>query len=211
MIDAMRVTMALLMAPLLAASARAEGDAARGEARFEECAACHRLEAGVNEVGPSLHGIFMRKAGELRDFRYSPAMKRSAITWTPETLEKYITDPQAMVPANRMPYAGMANAGDRADLIAYLLKATNRGDSSTSGTTRLAPIKQAWAPAQQRITPPVRRAAQRPGNERPELPVSRTRRSVLDAAPQSRDPSGRGLAFFARWLTAFCANQVRWS
>src|SRR5271169_3628627 len=74
---------------------------------------------------------------------------------------------------------------------------------------------EAWAPAQQRITPPVRRAAQRPGNERPELPVSRTRRSVLPAmrsivryaAPQSRDPSRRGLAFFARLLTAFAPTK----
>jgi len=78
----------------------------------------------VNEVGPSLHGIFTRKAGELADFRYSPAMKRSGITWTAETLDKYVADPQAFIPANRMPYAGMADAGDRADLLAYLLKAT---------------------------------------------------------------------------------------
>jgi cytochrome c len=96
----------------------------RARARFQECAACHRLEAGANEVGPSLHGVFMRKAGELQDFRYSPAMKRSGIIWTAETLDKYIADPQALIPANRMPYAGMATAGDRADLIAYLQKAT---------------------------------------------------------------------------------------
>ena len=75
-------------------------------------------------MGPSLHGVFMRKAGELSDFRYSPAMKRSGIIWTAETLDKYITDPQAPIPANRMPYAGMATVGDRADLIAYLQKAT---------------------------------------------------------------------------------------
>jgi cytochrome c2 len=124
MIDAMRVTMASLMTLFLVAAARADGDAARGEARFQECAACHRLEAGANEMGPSLHGVFMRKAGELQDFRYSPAMKRSGIIWTAETLDKYIADPQALIPANRMPYAGMATAGDRADLIAYLQKAT---------------------------------------------------------------------------------------
>ena len=51
-------------------------------------------------------------------------MKRSGIVWTAETLGQYIADPQAMVPANRMPYAGMASASDRADLIAYLAKAT---------------------------------------------------------------------------------------
>jgi cytochrome c2 len=124
MIDAMRVTMTLMTTLLAVVAARADGDPARGEARFQECAACHRLEAGANEVGPSLHGVFMRKAGEPADFRYSPAMRRSGIAWTPETIEQYIADPQAMIPANRMPYAGMASASDRADLIAYLVKAT---------------------------------------------------------------------------------------
>jgi len=123
MIDGMRAMLALLMM-LLAGSALADGDAARGEKKFEDCAACHRLEAGANNVGPSLHGIFGRKAAEIADFRYSPAIKRSAIVWTPETIDKFIIDPQAMVPGNRMPYAGMAGAADRADLIAYLQKAT---------------------------------------------------------------------------------------
>jgi cytochrome c len=124
MIDARSATLALLLTLSPACSAWAAGDAARGEARFQDCAACHKLEAGDNNVGPSLHGIFTRKAGEIADFRYSPAMKRSGIVWTPETLEKFISDPQAMVPGNRMPYAGMAGADDRADLIAYLLKAS---------------------------------------------------------------------------------------
>ena len=124
MIDARAATLTLLTTLSAACSASAAGDAVRGEARFQDCAACHRLEPGVNNVGPSLHGIFSRKAGEVVDFRYSPAMKRSGIVWTPETLEKFITDPQAMVPGNRMPYAGMTIAGDRADLIAFLLKAT---------------------------------------------------------------------------------------
>jgi cytochrome c len=124
MIDARSATLALLMTLSPACSAWAAGDAVRGEARFQDCAACHKLEAGVNNVGPSLHGIFTRKAGEIADFRYSPAMKRSGIVWTPETLEKFISDPQAMVPGNRMPYAGMTGASDRADLIAYLLKAS---------------------------------------------------------------------------------------
>jgi cytochrome c len=124
MIDAARAAAAVLVTLLLTGGAHAEGDAARGEKKFQDCAACHRLEDGVNNIGPSLHGIFTRKAGELPDFRYSPAIKRSGIGWTPETLDKFITDPQAMVPANRMPYAGMASADDRADLIAYLQNAT---------------------------------------------------------------------------------------
>jgi len=122
MISVSSAAAALGLTLLLIGVARAGGDAARGEARFQDCAACHKLEAGSNNVGPSLHGLFERKAGALADFRYSPAMKRSGISWTPETLDKFITDPQAMVPTNRMPYAGMANPNDRADLIVYLQK-----------------------------------------------------------------------------------------
>jgi len=119
-----KLAAAVLALAFLSGAARAEGDAARGEAKFKECAACHKLESGVNNVGPSLHGIIGRKAGELTDFRYSPAIKRSGIIWTPETLDKFMTEPQVLVPANRMPYAGMANPADRADLIAYLQKAS---------------------------------------------------------------------------------------
>jgi len=110
------------MTLVAAGAARADGDVARGEKRFEECAACHTLERGSNAVGPSLHGVFQRKAGELADFRYSPALRRSGIVWTAETLDTFIADPQKNVPANRMPYAGMPDPGARADLIAYLLK-----------------------------------------------------------------------------------------
>lgn len=124
MICGMRAMLALSMTLLLAGAAFADGDAARGEKKFGDCAACHKLEAGANNVGPSLHGIFGRKAAEVADFRYSPAIKRSAIVWTPEMIDKFISDPQGLVPGNRMPYAGMASAGDRADLIAYLQKAT---------------------------------------------------------------------------------------
>jgi cytochrome c len=123
---AMRGTFLIWAMALLAAAggARAEGDAARGEKRFEDCVACHKLQAGENEVGPSLHGVFDRKAGELADFRFSPALKRSGIIWTAQTLDTFLADPQKVVPANRMPYAGMLDAGDRADLIAYLQKAS---------------------------------------------------------------------------------------
>jgi cytochrome c2 len=119
-----------LAAPLICALAlsftanlaHAQGDPARGEKKFEDCAACHSLTAGENGVGPSLAGVVGRKAATLDDYRYSPALKRSNIVWSPQTLETFIGDPQKAVPANRMPYAGMTNAGERADLIAYLQK-----------------------------------------------------------------------------------------
>ena len=107
-----------------AGAAHADGDAARGEKKFADCAACHATAPGITGVGPSLHGVFDRKAGTLGDFRYSPAMKRSGIIWTAQTLDTFLADPQKAVPANRMPYAGMTESGDRADLVAYLMKAT---------------------------------------------------------------------------------------
>jgi cytochrome c2 len=119
-----RIITTLFATLMLAGNAHADGDIARGEIRFQECAACHKLDASSNGLGPSLHGIFDRRAGELSDFRYSPALKRSGIAWSPQTLESYLTDPQALVPGNRMPYAGMKDPSDRADLIAYLSKAS---------------------------------------------------------------------------------------
>ena len=98
-------------------------DAKRGEKVFEECRACHAADGAGNEVGPGLRGVFGRKAGEREDFRYSPAMKRSNITWTAQTLDAFITDPQKVVPANRMPYAGLTDARARADLIQYMQQA----------------------------------------------------------------------------------------
>ena len=118
------VSAILLTAIAIGAAPGMAADANHGEQLFVECAACHTLEKGVHNVGPSLAGLFQRKAGSFEDYRYSPAMKRSNITWSPEELDKFIADPQGVVPANRMPYAGMTNATDRADLIAYLQRAT---------------------------------------------------------------------------------------
>lgn len=116
-------TIAYGVSILLAAGTAQAQDAKRGEKVFEECRACHAADGAGNEVGPGLRGVFGRKAGEREDFRYSPAMKRSNITWTPQTLDAFIADPQKIVPANRMPYAGLTDARARADLIQYMQQA----------------------------------------------------------------------------------------
>lgn len=111
----------LIAAGLLLASAAHAQNAQRGQKLFEECAACHSIERGVNGVGPSLAGMLGRKAGENPEFRYSPALRRSGITWNVEKLGEFVADPQKVIPDNRMPYSGMPDAGSRADLLAYLL------------------------------------------------------------------------------------------
>ena len=119
---------ASLTAALLLAATRlacADGDAARGEKRFEECAACHALEKGKESVGPDLHGVFGRKVASVEDFVYSPAFRRATFTWTPALLDQYLADPQAgQFRGNRMPFSGMPDAKERADLVAYLVDAT---------------------------------------------------------------------------------------
>lgn len=99
-------------------------DADKGKVVFEQCAACHSLDAAGDLDGPTLKGIIGRKAGALEDYRYSAAMKRSGVTWDAATLDQYAADPQAFIPGNRMAFAGIADKTQRDDLIAYLTIAT---------------------------------------------------------------------------------------
>ncbi|HEY4374299.1 MAG TPA: cytochrome c family protein [Burkholderiales bacterium] len=114
-----RVLSLTLLAGLTVNLAQA-ADAAHGQKVFAECAACHSAGKGPSGVGPSLFGVFGRKAGTLDDFRFSPAMKRSNIVWSRETLDAYLADPQRAVPANRMPFGGIPDAQNRADLLDYM-------------------------------------------------------------------------------------------
>nr|WP_294529383.1 c-type cytochrome [uncultured Rhodopila sp.] len=103
-----------------AGSASAQ-DAAAGAIVFKtQCAGCHSPLEGKNVVGPSLFGIVGRQAGQVPGFKYSAANKESGKTWDEATLNAYITNPQAVVPKTIMPYAGLKNDTQRADLIAYL-------------------------------------------------------------------------------------------
>jgi cytochrome c2 len=84
------------------------------------CAVCHSTDPGTNKLGPSLASIFGRKSGGLDDYSYSPAMAKLGVTWDKATLDKYLTDPQAMVPGTKMIYPGVKDEADRKALIDYL-------------------------------------------------------------------------------------------
>lgn len=121
------VVLALSLA--LSSLAFAEGgDAVRGQRNFRACAPCHSLEADRNMTGPSLAGLWGRKAGSLQSFeRYSGALKSSGIIWDDRSLDGWLTDPDVMVPDNEMPFNGIKDARDRADLLAFLKEATRPG------------------------------------------------------------------------------------
>lgn len=84
------------------------------------CAVCHSTEPGTNKLGPSLAGIVGRKSASLGDYSYSPGMTKLNVTWDKATLDKYLTDPQAMVPGTKMIFPGIKDANDRKALIDYL-------------------------------------------------------------------------------------------
>jgi cytochrome c len=101
-----------------AASPALAADAIRGEALYNSrCVACHSLDA--NRVGPKHRGVFGRKAGSLPDFSYSRAVEGAGVVWDDATLDRWLADPQAFIPGQRMNFR-VADPTDRADLIAYL-------------------------------------------------------------------------------------------
>ncbi len=112
---------------LLTTAVLAAGDPVLGARAFGQCTACHSIEAGRHLTGPSLANVWGRKAGTTDGFtRYSDALQRSGIVWNEQTLDKWLTNPQAMVPGNNMAFAGVRDAKARSDLVAYL-KAASEG------------------------------------------------------------------------------------
>lgn len=116
---------ALLASAVLAwawgAPAWADGDAAAGERDAVVCRACHQIGPGAkNFVGPVLNGVVGRKAGTYPGYNYSEANKNSGLTWTPDELEKYLANPQAVVPHTKMIFPGLKDPQKVKDVIAYL-------------------------------------------------------------------------------------------
>ena len=103
------------------------GDAGRGGRLFQNCAACHSTAPGEHMTGPSLAGVWQRKAGSAENFaRYSEVLKHSGAVWNEATLDSWLRNPAAFAPGNFMAFPGIADAGARSDLIAYL-KAISEG------------------------------------------------------------------------------------
>lgn len=112
-----------LVLGLVLASGAGATDVQRGEQVYARCLACHAL--AYDRVGPRHCGLFGRRAGSVPGFAYSPAMKRSAIVWDEKTLNRFLVKPLQMVPGSSMTYDGVPDAGERADLIAYLKQASH--------------------------------------------------------------------------------------
>ena len=116
------VSLAIVSAAI-AAPAAAQ-DVAKGEAAFKRCRACHAVGPGAaNKTGPELNGIVGRKAAAVPGFNYSDAMKARAATglvWTEANLAAYLQAPDEFLPKGVMASAGVKDAGQLKDLIAFL-------------------------------------------------------------------------------------------
>lgn len=128
------LTAALMTLALGAHTAFSQGDPARGQRAFGPCAACHSLQPDRNMTGPSLAGLWNRKAGSLASFsRYSSALQSSNVVWNDKTLDAWITDPAHFIPGNQMTFQGIKDPRQRADLLAYLKQATQPGAAVAQG------------------------------------------------------------------------------
>ncbi len=107
------------IAPLMAAA-----DASAGEAASRACAACHSFEqGGAHKIGPNLWNVVMGPMAHAEDFSYSDALQARADeggVWTYENLNAFLHAPRDWLPGTSMSYAGLSDAEDRANMIAYL-------------------------------------------------------------------------------------------
>ena len=113
------VTVLLLAALFTTTAAFAQGDADRGRGLYERrCIACHSIDS--NRVGPAHRTVFGRRAGSVVGYDYSAALRRSALVWNSVNLDRWLANPEALIPGQKMGYS-VSDPRDRADLIAYLM------------------------------------------------------------------------------------------
>ena len=107
---------------------------ANGEQVYARCLACHAL--AYDRVGPHHCGLLGRRAGSVPGFAYSQAMKDSRITWDEKTLDRFLAAPTQAVPGTSMTYAGIPDAQDRSDLIAYLRHSGESPECTRTGSAQ---------------------------------------------------------------------------
>src|ERR1700754_3416137 len=103
------ITCLTVMMSLLPSPGRSQEDAE--QAFNNACRTCHTTKEGANRLGPRLHNVLRRKAGSLQGYNFSSAMKEAGFAWDDDKLDKFMAQPDKLVPGNNMkPYGGLASA-----------------------------------------------------------------------------------------------------
>ena len=116
---------AYLLSPLSALSQAPQGaEPSSGQQAFNNaCRTCHIMREGDNRLGPNLNKVVGRKAGSISGYNYSSAMKETDFVWDEQKLDRFIANPDEVVPGNNMkPYGGLASSDDRKKIIAFLAR-----------------------------------------------------------------------------------------
>jgi cytochrome c len=168
----------------------ASADAAKGEATFKKCAACHTIApGGANGIGPNLHGTLGKAKAGHAGFAYSEALKSKGGTWTFDDLNEWLKSPKTFVPGNKMSFAGLGKPEDRANVIAYL---NSQGSNLPlpavpAETAAAAPADTAAGPEQ---TAATEKAAPGP-SKAPDVPEATQGATVARGGPAAEDVAGR--------------------
>ena len=106
----------------LSQASQGVGNVSGQQAFNNACRTCHIVREGDNRLGPNLYKIVGRKAGSLPDYaRFSSAMKEAGFVWDEAKLDRFIANPDEVVPGNSMkPYGGLSSSDDRKKIVAYL-------------------------------------------------------------------------------------------
>jgi nitrite reductase (NO-forming) len=155
---------------------------------FRKCQACHSLEPGKNLVGPSLAGVLGRESGTVPNYNYSSALKNANITWNEKTPDAYLTDPQKVVPGNKMPFTGLKTQHDRTDIIAFLAASSGGGAPARTAQQQPAPSQPPAANALQSAPEP--QAARPPNANTPQTGTG----SAIGYIPDARYTLRSGIA-----------------
>ena len=123
-----------IFAAVIFASPAVADDLAKGEKTFIKCKVCHAVEKDVSKIGPSLYGVFGRKAGSLESFpNYSDAIKSMDIVWGDETIREFVKAPRTYIAGTKMIFLGIKDDKEIDNLLVYLKSVTGAGtDSETS-------------------------------------------------------------------------------
>jgi cytochrome c len=115
-------------------------DLANGQRVFARCRSCHTItEGGPNMTGPNLYGVFGRAAGVADGYNYSAAVKQAGFVWDADHLNSWLENPRTFLKGTKMSFAGIPDATDRRDVIAFLKVETGYAPAPTDGPAATLP------------------------------------------------------------------------
>ena len=135
----------------------ASADPVKGAASFKKCAACHTItKGGANGIGPNLYGIVGADHAHVAGFGYSSVMvAKKGEPWTFDGLSSWIQSPKTYMPGNKMSFAGIGKAEERANILAYLNQNSDKPQPLPAVPAEPAPAAEATAPAAGAAAAPV--------------------------------------------------------